>query len=306
MPTMTFSAVDSDLVDGPPPSWLHPEQDMLHHPHRHHQQQQGGDFLDTNNSVMQLLSTDNGWNANQRQQHDRSLQNQNQQQLDWQQQQQMQQQMQQQQQQPNWQGNNYYAENQQQQFEQNVQNMFGIGQTPSAETNMMYDKGSYNYDPYASTNNTQDVNTHAFLVALSFNAIIFLFLISSYEMFRKWFPSVYAPKIVRDGGGATGSVGGTPKSLSRTSSRLSLTKAGGDINTAPAVNINTRLPLGWIRGVAHASWSSVRSTGGLDSYMFLRYIRLCFRITCTSAIWGMIILWPVYATGDGGAQGWYV
>jgi hypothetical protein len=39
--------------------------------------------------------------------------------------------------------------------------------------------------------------------------------------------------------------------------------------------------------------------------MFLRYVRLCFRITFTSALWGMIILWPVYATGDGGAAGWY-
>lgn len=54
-----------------------------------------------------------------------------------------------------------------------------------------------------------------------------------------------------------------------------------------------------------ASWSAVRSTGGLDSYMFLRYVRLCSRITFTSALWGMIILWPVYASGDGGAAGWY-
>ena len=39
--------------------------------------------------------------------------------------------------------------------------------------------------------------------------------------------------------------------------------------------------------------------------MFLRYVRLCFRITFTSAIWGMLLLWPIYASSEGGAEGWY-
>ncbi len=199
--------------------------------------------------------------------------------------QQQQQQMQQQHQQP------FYAENQQQQqFEQNVQNMFGIGQTSPEKL--------YDYDPFAAAN-TQDVNTQAFLVALSFNTFIFFGLIGSYELFRRLFPSVYSPlKIMRNG---------TSQGGDRRFSGMSVSSNDDDSEggATPAVNVNPRMPLGWIPGVARASWASVRNTGGLDSYMFLRYIRLCFRITFTSAIWGMIILWPVYATGDGGAKGWY-
>jgi len=203
----------------------------------------------------------------------------------YQQQQQQMQQQQLQQQQP------LYAENQQQQqFEQNVQNMFGIGQTSPEKL--------YDYDPFAAAN-TQDVNTHAFLVALSFNTFLFICLIGSYELFRRLFPSVYSPlKMIGNGPPQVGD-----RRLSGMS--VSSNKNDNGSGATPAVNLNSRIPLGWIPGVARASWASVRNTGGLDSYMFLRYIRLCFRITFTSAVWGMIILWPVYATGDGGAKGWY-
>lgn len=165
----------------------------------------------------------------------------------------------------------YYAENQQQQqFDQNVQSIFGIGQSnqmdgyydPNARVNDPY------YDPYTSPQ-ARDVNTSAFLTALCFNAVLFVVLMTSYEFFKRCFPAVYERK--------SGTL--TP--------------------------INTRMPFGWIPGVISASWSTVRNSGGLDSYMFLRYVRLCFRITFTSAIWGMILLWPIYASSDGGAEGWY-
>ena len=200
------------------------------------------------------------------------------------QQQQQQQQMMMQQQQQNW-----NVPNQQQQFEQNVQDLFGIGQTALPNNEMV---GNYaNYDPFTAAN-AKDVNTSAFMTAASLNAVLFLLFVGGYEIFRRIFPTVYSPK-----SGAARSRDGpsspplSPISVSATSSA--------------AVNINTQKPLGWVTGVARASWSTVRSSGGFDAYMFLRYIRLCFRISVTSALWGMIILWPVYSSGDGGAKGWY-
>ncbi|KAL7539932.1 hypothetical protein ACHAXR_009727 [Thalassiosira sp. AJA248-18] len=160
--------------------------------------------------------------------------------------------------------------------------MFGIGGTSQANNELV--GGYYDYDPFSDAN-TKDVNTSAFLTALYVNAVVFVVLIGCYEWLRRWLPNVYSAR--------------------QQSSGASIVSPLSSPRAAPAVNINTRRPLGWIPGVANASWSTVLSTGGLDSYMFLRYIRLCFRITASGALWGMIILWPVYATGDGGAKGWY-
>lgn len=184
-----------------------------------------------------------------------------------------QQQMQQQQMQQNWNVNN-----QQQQFEQNVQDLFGIGQTSPQANNEIAYVNYADYDPFTAAN-TKDVNTSAFMTAVCLNAMLFVGLIVGYELFRRFFPSVYSPK-----SSGTSRTGSTPLS--------SPTSTSNALSSAAAVNINTQKPLGWVSGVCRASWSTVRNSGGLDSYMFLRYIRLCFRISFTSALWGMIILWP--------------
>ena len=189
----------------------------------------------------------------------------------------MQQQQQQQQMQQNW-----NVPNQQQQFEQNVQDLFGIGQTsPQSNNEIAY--VNYDYDPFTAAK-TKDVNTSAFMTALCLNAMLFVALICGYELFRRFFPSVYSPK--SSGTSRTRDGSSSPPSLS------SPTSSSNALTSAAAVNINTQKPLGWVSGVCRASWSTVRNSGGLDSYMFLRYIRLCFRISFTSALWGMIILWP--------------
>ena len=219
----------------------------------------------------------------------------------------------QQQQQNNWYVDSQTATDQQQQFEHNVESMFGIGQHEQQQQQQQqpgyygygYGGGaeamssSSYYDPYTS-NYTKDVNTSAFLTALCANVVIFVVLIGCYEVFRRWFPTVYSP---RSAGVIPPEV--RPKNISSTRNPSSQTTPSSSSSSAPAINVNTRSPLGWVPGVVRASWSVVRTVGGLDSYMFLRYVRLCFRITFTSALWGMIILWPVYATGDGGAAGWY-
>ncbi len=67
----------------------------------------------------------------------------------------------------------------------------------------------------------------------------------------------------------------------------------------------SEIPLGWVKPVFNISWRKVRELGGLDAYFYLRYIRMCYKITSVSALWGMIILFPTYASGENGAVGWY-
>lgn len=61
----------------------------------------------------------------------------------------------------------------------------------------------------------------------------------------------------------------------------------------------------WVYPIYSAQWSTFRELAGLDAYFFLRYIRMCFKITAVSTIWAAIILCPVYATGGGGQTGFY-
>lgn len=75
-------------------------------------------------------------------------------------------------------------------------------------------------------------------------------------------------------------------------------------NNLPDV-YKSEIPLQWIKPVFDIPWRQVRESCGLDAYFFLRYIRMCLKITSVSALWGMIILFPVYAYGDNGACGWY-
>lgn len=63
--------------------------------------------------------------------------------------------------------------------------------------------------------------------------------------------------------------------------------------------------LEWATPIHATPWSTFRDLAGLDAYFFLRYIRMCLKITAVSSFWGMLILWPVYATGGGGQSGFY-
>jgi hypothetical protein len=143
--------------------------------------------------------------------------------------------------------------------------------------------------------NARDVNTPAFFTALRVNALACVALVTAHELFRRWFPSVYR------GRRRTAPAGSRPHPPGRHPS------SSASSSPAPLVpgDRHPRRPLSWVPGVVRAPWSAVRAAGGLDSYMFLRYVRLCARITGTSALWGLLLLGPVYAAGDGGARGWY-
>jgi Late exocytosis, associated with Golgi transport/Cytosolic domain of 10TM putative phosphate transporter len=67
-------------------------------------------------------------------------------------------------------------------------------------------------------------------------------------------------------------------------------------------------PLDWIQPVLGVPWSKVLETAGLDGYFFLRYIRMCVRITAVSSFWFFLILVPAYVTGSTSTYskvGWY-
>jgi Late exocytosis, associated with Golgi transport len=101
-----------------------------------------------------------------------------------------------------------------------------------------------------------DVSVHAVMSSLYFNAIIFVFLLASYEILRRIIPSVYAARKLY-----------SPEPLERPPS---------GIQNLP---FDSYMPLDWVAPVFGVSWLTVRKTAGLDAYFFLRFIRMCVRIT---------------------------
>ena len=125
-----------------------------------------------------------------------------------------------------------------------------------------------------------DVDINGVLTTLVFNLVVFITLMLSYEILHKKFPSVYASKRRRE------LVSSSPET------------------TLPDV-FDTLAPLEWVGPVFGIPWKRVRQEGGLDAYFFLRYIRMCFRITSVFSFWSILILWPIYSTGNNNAGGWY-
>ena len=121
-----------------------------------------------------------------------------------------------------------------------------------------------------------DVAVSSTMTALWINILIFIILMGSYELFNRMLPSVYAGK------------------QRHVRNDYMITKL-----------TSYYLPLGWVMPVSRISWPQVLQTSGLDAYMFLRYIRMCFIITSVSGFWGALILFPTYASAEGGAEGWY-
>lgn len=61
---------------------------------------------------------------------------------------------------------------------------------------------------------------------------------------------------------------------------------------------------GWFQSINEVSENDVLSMVGLDGYMLLRFIIICFRIACFCAAWGMTILVPIYYHSENGLHGW--
>jgi len=121
-----------------------------------------------------------------------------------------------------------------------------------------------------------DVPMSKFRNNLIVNVVLFIILMTAYEICSRVFPSVYAGRKYH-----------VPED------RMAIQLKSSD------------LPFSWVLPVMRVSWSQVRKHGGLDAYSFLRYIRMCLVITCVSGFWCMAILAPVYATAGGETEGWY-
>jgi hypothetical protein len=145
-----------------------------------------------------------------------------------------------------------------------------------------WDKLRFNTTSNGPIHGATDIEVSAVITSLGFNAIIFLLVLSLYEVVWRMVPSVY-------------------KSNRRNTKAILSPSSGASSKKAPY----TFLPLAWVPSILRVSWSQVRHLCGMDAYFFLRYIRLCFQVTTVSGLWGVVVLWPIYASGGNGAHGWY-
>lgn len=119
-----------------------------------------------------------------------------------------------------------------------------------------------------------DVTVNAVITSVYLNSIIFVVLMTTYECLRRKFPIIYNGR-----------------------------HHHVDSNRLLPFDIPTGFfPLQWMFAVIRVPWRNVLEACGLDAYMFLRYIRMCFRISFATGLWGMILLWPIFAAGGGGAE----
>ena len=126
----------------------------------------------------------------------------------------------------------------------------------------------------------KDINVKGVLASTILNIFLFIFLSLAYEFLRRKLPNIYANKFQRE------------------EARRRLLENETD-TTNP-------VPLSWLGPVFGISWSKILEDGGLDAYMYLRYLRMLFVLTAVSAIWALIILWPIYGTGNNNTKGFYV
>ena len=62
--------------------------------------------------------------------------------------------------------------------------------------------------------------------------------------------------------------------------------------------------LGWLSSLRSVSEDDILTMVGLDAYMLMRYINICFRITLFISLWGVLVLAPYYASSGGGHCSW--
>ena len=127
-----------------------------------------------------------------------------------------------------------------------------------------------------STIIVKDVSLETVLYTAYMNSVLCVFLLLLFSYLRNKFPQIYF---------------GRERHLpSRTPPRDPSTEG---------------ILFGWLNQSWGLGWPEIRNYCGLDTYMFLRYIRLCSRVTGVSAFWGIVLLWPVYSGGGGDEAGWY-
>ena len=77
------------------------------------------------------------------------------------------------------------------------------------------------------------------------------------------------------------------------------------INTNRVPDKPSKVPLAWVLQILRISDEASLSMIGLDAYMFLRFISVCFRTAGFCSVWGLIILVPVYRYQGLDKVGWF-
>lgn len=113
-----------------------------------------------------------------------------------------------------------------------------------------------------SVNNYQDTNT--LLNTLSVNSIFFAIFVVVFE-FNRHIKPIYLKRLNK-------------KFIK-----------SGRVPPAPA-----KYPLGWIVAISAIEDDEILRMVGLDGYMLLRYILLCFRFSMFVTFWGLVVLTPIY------------
>ncbi len=111
-----------------------------------------------------------------------------------------------------------------------------------------------------------NAETSSVIATLTFNGIVGATLMLIFEFFRRHQLDIYSPRI---------------------------RQAGGECIPNPG-----NYPFSWIRIVWQVSDDDIIQIAGMDGYVYLRYLKTCFRITLVCAVFGIGVLCPIYATSD--------
>ena len=63
-------------------------------------------------------------------------------------------------------------------------------------------------------------------------------------------------------------------------------------------------PFAWINSVMAVGDEDLLRMVGLDGYMLIRYIIVCFRMSVFYSLWGVLVLVPVYSSAPGNHVSW--
>jgi hypothetical protein len=111
-----------------------------------------------------------------------------------------------------------------------------------------------------------NAETSSVIATLTFNGAIGAVIMIVFEFFRIYQLDIYAPKT---------------------------RKAGGEM--LPRIG---NYPFSWISKVWHASDDDIIHIAGMDAFVYLRYLKTCFRIILICGIFAVGVLCPLYATTD--------
>lgn len=113
--------------------------------------------------------------------------------------------------------------------------------------------------------------------SLYINLIIFAILMIFFEIFRSIYKNTY---------------------LNRASSDKNFKRTG---RVPP---IPSKYPFAWIISVMEVGENDLLQKVGLDGYMLIRYINVCFRMSVFTTICGILVLIPVYSNASGDKVSW--